>query len=90
MPIQKASFKSMRKSAKNFLRNNVGRENISYVLKQARKALAKKDEPRAQEFIKKFIRAIDRAAQKGIVKKNTAARKKSRLIKKLRETFAKK
>ncbi|MBP7060534.1 MAG: 30S ribosomal protein S20, partial [Candidatus Moranbacteria bacterium] len=33
----------------------------------------------AQEQLKKAIKALDKAAQKKVIKKNTAARKKSRL-----------
>ena len=37
-------------------------------------------------MVKKAIIALDKAAQKGVIHKNNAARKKSRLIKKLTAT----
>ncbi len=43
---------------------------------------AKKNEE-AQKIINQSIKEIDRAISKGIIKKNTGARKKSRLMKKL-------
>lgn len=41
------------------------------------------DPANAPAYLKKAIRALDKAAAKGIIHKNTAARKKSRLTKKL-------
>jgi small subunit ribosomal protein S20 len=39
----------------------------------------KKDLPGAEAALKDMIKKIDTAARKGIIKKNTAARKKSRM-----------
>ena len=39
----------------------------------------KKDLPGAEAALKDMIKKIDSAARKGIIKKNTAARKKSRM-----------
>lgn len=41
------------------------------------------DRANAEENLKKAVRALDKAAARGIIHKNTAARKKSRLMKKL-------
>lgn len=46
------------------------------------KTLAKKA-PENQESLLEAIAALDRAARKGIIHKNAAARKKSRLMRKL-------
>jgi len=53
--------------------------------------LAKKSEPgsgEAEAALKDMIKKIDTAAQKGIIKKNTAARKKSRMQKLFNSTKA--
>jgi len=42
-------------------------------------SLAQKKDPGAEEALKEMIKKIDTAAGKGIIKKNTAARKKSRM-----------
>ncbi|HHY09436.1 MAG TPA: 30S ribosomal protein S20 [Firmicutes bacterium] len=41
------------------------------------------DPENAPAYLKKAIRALDKAAARGIIHKNTAARKKSRLSKRL-------
>ncbi len=40
------------------------------------------------DLIKQSVKALDKAAQKGVIKKGTAARKKSRLMKKLNKSQA--
>jgi len=42
-------------------------------------ALAQKKDPQAEAALKEMIKKIDTAAGKGIIKKNAAARKKSRM-----------
>lgn len=82
MPIKKSSFKDLRKSRKRTARNKKILENIRYLLRICRKLLGeKKDVGRAKDWVAKSIQALDKAAQKGIIKKNQAARKKSRLLK---------
>lgn len=84
MPIQKAAFKSLRQSKKRRLRNLRAKNTVKLLKKRAMKAIEKKDRAQAEESIRQAIRAIDKNAGRGILKKNTAARKKSRLLKKLR------
>lgn len=83
MPIKKAAFRALRKSKKNAKRNKSILENMRYLIKQNEKTLAQKNIEKARENVAKTIQAIDRAVQKGILKKNTAARKKSQIMRKL-------
>jgi small subunit ribosomal protein S20 len=48
-------------------------------MKKTRESVKADDIKAAQEFLKKAQKALDKAVQKKIIKKNTAARKKSRL-----------
>ena len=48
-----------------------------------------KQDPKAKELVEKTLRALDKAAGKGIIKKNTNNRKKSRLHKKLNQSLKK-
>ena len=80
MPQLKNAVKALRQSKKRYIRNEGVRANIQFLLKQSKNLSANKD-AKTQESLKRAIKAIDKAAQKGILKKNTAARKKSRLIK---------
>jgi small subunit ribosomal protein S20 len=78
----KAAIKYIRKSRKNRLRNLKVKNNIKKLAKETQKLIAQKSKD-ANETIKKVISAIDKAVENGIMHKNTAARKKSRLMKKL-------
>lgn len=83
MPIKKASFKSLRQSKKRRARNLRVKKPLISALKTAQKLMKNKKLEEAKAAVLKAIKLLDRAASKGIIKKNTAARKKSRLMKKL-------
>jgi len=78
----KAAIKYIRKSRKNRARNLAVKGNIKKLLKSAKRSIDSKGKE-AAEAVKKAISAIDKAVENGIMHKNTAARKKSRLVKKL-------
>jgi small subunit ribosomal protein S20 len=78
----KAAIKYIRKSRKNRVRNVAVKGNIKKLFKLALKLISLKDKG-AAEAVKNAASAVDKAAENGILHKNTAARKKSRLMKKL-------
>ena len=49
--------------------------------KEVKKLISGKSKKEAEKLLPKAYQAIDKAAKRGIIKKNTAARKKSRLVK---------
>ncbi len=79
MPIKKSAKKYMRVTAKNTLRNNVVTGIVKGALKKTREAVSAGNLDQAKEWQKKANKALDKAAQKKVIKKNTVARKKSRL-----------
>jgi small subunit ribosomal protein S20 len=82
MPQTRQAKKALRKSIKKGEKNKVVRETIKTMLKKSRQSIeAKKGE--SEKLVKDTIKKIDKATQKGVIKKNTAARRKSRLMKKL-------
>jgi len=81
MPIKKAAFKTLRQDKKRAERNKKIKSDITALIRKVRKALEKKDKTKATEWLKQAVKKIDKAVQKGILKKNTAARNKSRLSK---------
>jgi len=83
MPIKKASFKDLRQSKKRMARNLKIKNILKKTTKEGRRLIEAKKAEEAQKIIKQSIKEIDRAISKGIIKKNTGARKKSRLMKKL-------
>lgn len=50
------------------------------VIKEYKKLVFAKKTDEAQKLISKLQQAIDKAKKRGVIKKNTAARKKSRLM----------
>lgn len=85
MPQLLQSKKALRKSLKRAARNKAARTVVSNLVKKTKKAIEAK-EAKAEELIRATIKKIDQAAQKGLLKKNTAARKKSRLMKMLNKS----
>jgi small subunit ribosomal protein S20 len=82
MPNKASAKKELRKSKKRILINDKITSNIKDLTKKSRKSLlVKKDD--AKTLISATIKALDKAAGKGKIKKNTASRTKSRLMKQL-------
>ena len=72
---EKAVRSSERKRVFNIRRNNVMRE----VVKNIKKSLMVGKGDEAKKMLPAAYKAIDKAAKRGVIKVNTAARKKSRL-----------
>ncbi len=79
MPTKHAAFKALRKSRKNAEKNVFIIENIKYLIKHTKKSADAKNSEKAKEFLAQSVKAIDKAIQKGVFKKNNGARKKSRV-----------
>jgi small subunit ribosomal protein S20 len=85
MPQRKTKIKSMHLDRIRRLRNRRIKQDLHKAIKKYLEfiSLKKLDEARAQ--LKKVTSKLDKAAKKGIIHKNTARRKKSRLSLKLKE-----
>lgn len=70
-------------NAKKTVRNNNYSASMKSAIKNVEKAIAGKDKEKATEALKIAIKRIDKAAGAGVVAKNTCARKKSGLTKKV-------
>ena len=80
MPNIKSVIKDVKKSRERHARNIAVKSRIKTLVKKARTAVEAGDE-QVQQSITAATSAIDKAAQKGIIHKNAAARRKSRLMK---------
>lgn len=83
-----AAQKEIRKSARRRQRNRLVKAKTRTVTKKATQAIAAGD-PNAADVVRQAQIELDSAAQKGIIHKNAAARKKSRLAKRQRAAQAK-
>lgn len=54
---------------------------MNETVKEIKKLISGKDKKGAEKLLPKVYQTIDKAAKRGIIKKNTAARKKSRIVK---------
>lgn len=76
--VKRKGLKNVRKTKKRRARNTREKNIVKAALKSARQAVAAKMAD-AVEKIKKAISALDKAAERGIIHANKAARLKSRL-----------
>ncbi len=82
MPNIKSVKKDVIKSRKNHLRNVSAKSAMKTFVKKARTAIDGHSEAIiTQEAIRLACKAIDKTAERGIIHKNQAARRKSRLMK---------
>jgi len=80
MPITQSAKKAIRGSLKKKSFNDARKRTMKEIIKKIEK-LAKTNKAEALKMLPSAFKAIDKAAQKGVIKKNNAARKKSRLSK---------
>lgn len=85
MPITKGAKKALRSSARkrvfNLRRSRVMKDTV----KEIKLLVTAKKNDDAEKLLSKAYKDIDKAAKRGIIKKNTASRKKSRLVKLIRK-----
>lgn len=79
MANTKQAKKRVRQSEKHRLHNASRRSMLRTYLKRVEQAIESKDAEKAREAFKTAQPIIDRLATKGLIHKNNAARKKSRL-----------
>jgi small subunit ribosomal protein S20 len=77
-----SALKRMRQSERRRLRNRAVRSKVRTAVKTARTALAAGGAD-VRTVVSEAIRALDKAVTKGVVHRNTAARKKSALARRL-------
>jgi len=79
MPITKQARKAMRRDARKRVRNVRRKRTMKEASKEIRDLVAASKHGDAEAKLGEAYKAIDKAAKQGLIKKNTAARKKSRL-----------
>ena len=89
MPIKQSAKKYMRVTARKTEKNRKIKGQFRSVIKATKEAIAKGEIDKAKENLKKAIKSIDKATQKKVLHKNTAARKKSRLNKLVKDMIKK-
>lgn len=80
MPIKRAAMKALRQSKTRTVRNDNVRDGVEYQRRMLRKAIEAGNVKDAAAFAQTTIRAIDKAMQGKVMKKNTGARTKARIM----------
>ncbi len=73
-------MKRVRQDRKRSMRNRRIRTRMRTFVKKAQSAIAEGDQEVASGAVVAAVREIDKAAQKGVIHQNNAARRKSRLM----------
>ncbi|MBL7064351.1 MAG: 30S ribosomal protein S20 [Anaerolineae bacterium] len=85
MANTKSAIKRLRSTERRRLRNRVSRGQARTAIKKARLLMDKGHLEEAREAVRVAVAALDKAAKKGIIHKNNAARRKSRLMRQLNQ-----
>ena len=85
MPNIKSAVKRVSIIEKKTLQNNMVKSEYKTAVRKFEAATLQGNKEEAEKLLKLAIKKIDGACSKGVIKKNTASRKKSNLAKKLNE-----
>lgn len=80
MPNKANAAKALRQAKKRLARNLARKNKFKETIKKTLKAVNLEE---AKKLVREAQQALDKAARTGVIKKNTAARKLSRLMKKV-------
>ena len=86
MAITSSAKKAIRAAAKKHVFNERRKSALRDATKSLKKALVAKDVAGAEKLVPAAFAAIDKAAKRGVIKKNTANRRKARLVASIRRT----
>ncbi|MFA4998502.1 MAG: 30S ribosomal protein S20 [Candidatus Paceibacterota bacterium] len=81
MAITSSAKKALRKSAKRRVLNAKKSKEMKNLLKEVKSLVSQKKISEAKKLLPSVYKILDKAAKTGLIKKNAAARKKSRITK---------
>ena len=87
MAITKSAKKSIRKNKTNRAYNLTYINKIKNLIKEVKSFVLQKKSKEAKELLSKVYEMLDKAAKVGVIKKNTASRRKSRIAKLIGKSF---
>ena len=85
MANTKSAIKRLRSMERRYLRNRAFEGRARTAVKKARLLIGGGQIDDARVAVKVAVKALDKAAEKGIIHKNNAARRKSRLVRRFNE-----
>ncbi|MFH1430612.1 MAG: 30S ribosomal protein S20 [Candidatus Uhrbacteria bacterium] len=85
MPNKANAWKALRQSKRHAVRNKGVRDGVTFLRRKLKRSLESGDAAQAGAAFKDVQKALDRAAEKGVMKDNTVSRLKSRAVTKLQK-----
>jgi len=79
MAITKSAKRAIRVSGRRRVKNLLKMKKIRNLLKEVRNLVSQKKIEEAKKLLPQVYKILDKVAKTGLLKKNTAARKKSRI-----------
>lgn len=81
MPITTSAKKALRQNQRRRAKNIRKKREMKKLIKELRSLISRKKIDEAKKLLPRVYKILDKAAKTGLIKKNTADRKKSRLAK---------
>ncbi len=81
MPVIKSAKKSLRQNKKRKIRNLSYKNKMKSLIKKVRGLVKENKTKEAKKLLPQVYKILDKAAKVGVIKKNTASRKKARTTK---------
>lgn len=88
MANTRSAIKRIRSSERRRVRNQMIHSRVKTLVRKARGHIEEGDLEQARVAVGDAISALDKAAEKGVLHRNNAARRKSRLMKRYNTAFA--
>lgn len=85
LPHRRSAIKHVRADQRKRDRNRQRKSQLRKILRKTEEQIAEANVEEAQELYRQATSTLDKAAQKGVIKKGTANRKKARLAQKLNQ-----
>ena len=79
----KSQIKRIKTNEKARLRNQAVKSELKTYVRRVREAIDAGDKTAAEEHLRKAARKLDKAASKGVIHKNQAANRKSKLARRV-------
>ncbi len=86
MPISDSAKKSLRQSKKRRKQNQLAKNKIKKLEKTMELLLTQKKITEARSLLPQISQALDKATKIGVIKKNKASRKKSRISRRVKKS----
>ncbi len=81
VPITKSAKKALRQNKRRRTKNLVYKTKIKNLIKKVRGLISEKKIEEAKKLLPQLYKILDKSAKVGVIKKNTASRRKARITK---------